>query len=1462
MLATPAPRFRRFIIVMRSLAVAVGLLSSMASGSHAQSVSTCADGGDLPPQGLVAGGQPDIRIKGTCNVQPGEYFYGKINIIRNGTQDSKLVFKERAKSVTTLWTSALIVEAGGALVAGVDGDEPFGKQDGKLTIVLYGSDQSNGNPIATSGKGATCVTPKDPDPGDPSNKTAIGPCGVPWYLWNDNGTTEFTGLPGGVKDYFYQYGGMYGDGAASADGIGYFGYKSIGVSYDGAIRLRGWKGTSKSDVLDGIKRADGTLITDPAERKKVEDANRTQSGTSWRRLARDAGAGVASLTLDSTVAGDWKADDQIVVTTTDYLPTHSEQRTITGTPTTSVAITPALTYPHGGTQYPIKARIGTNAQRMGIDPQLVNDGVEIRAAVALLTRGIRIVSGGDKAGETFAQANARVKQADPRATYHFGGHTVFRQGFRAVQVQGVEFAQLGQGGRLGHYPVHFHMVRRAPDGTYIKDSSVNESMTRWYVVHSTSNVLLARNVGYKSIGHGYYLESGTETDNRFHSNIGILARAAIHGDTNPLKVPGILAANNMGEGDDIRYTSDVKKPSVFWIMNGWNDFVGNMASGATACGACYWLLPGKNGDHTDVGHKRMNWKGYAASQAPGGQAGGAPLKSFYMNSCGSAMNSFTTVGDVAACLGFAAPPPPNTEPTDPDRMTPVRSIAPDQPNAMYYPEVESQRNPARCDLDDACRANPASCDPTKYCSSINGVFKAPVCSSTNPKDCVVTVLDRYTTSFNWGDFNFASVWLRSKWYLFDNGAVTDQLSGGLTFVSGGDYTRSSAPEGYWALAARSVFVGETNPTGLFTKAKGPLAYAADGTGCALSIANACVNKNLGVAYQLPNFSTSQRMFNIYDGPSHQDANAYLSIRTTPCTKGTECMYAVRTPGVRKDQDGTGFMPNAAIGWKQPNGFYYPPAFRSSRLLFDQVDIRHYLIEPLMIPGTYRTDYPRVQNQYINEVPLPANLMGNFTDVDRQTELTDNDGSLTGLVRKNATTPKLLETISVNKDAFFNAPIETDQCRSNLGVAPENNCSGTTRTRATAKTSPYEYLTTVVYPGCAVDGDSLSACGITPQGTNVCTDVPRDASKPELGTWRQCTKVEKRGGEWSKDCGGPFCFGVPIYRQYLIPPETGFGAVDDYACYDNPSALSCKYPFARMAGMDLFQRSIMTMNGGKYYLDTTISKNRQINSPVSGLFTDVEAVYMDCEADKRKAGTGGKGNCQQLAINEFKGNSRYYVFFVYARASTRQTYQIYVGSDFNPSQHLKVVRVPLNIVPFKPAAAGLTLAQAGWTANMITGPGGTKPDVLELTVDFKNFASELNPRTPGNGTCLPQDFCGWNGSSCECKMAANDPRVLANPKLMASCQQTCGTWAVQDIDCPTKGCLGFEFNLQKFVADDKNHRPTPTAFPTDTANFRDAITRFNRTNIPPDNAAPTASKKDSACYYAQIPGTDCPPPYKP
>ena len=256
---------------------------------------------------------------------------------------------------------------------------------------------------------------------------------------------------------------------------------------------------------------------------------------------------------------------------------------------------------------------------------------------------------------------------------------VIREGFKTVKIQGVEFRQMGQGGRLGHYPVHFHMARKTPADTYMKDSSINESMTRWIVLHSTQGVTVARNVGYKSIGHGFYLEDGTETDNKFWSNIGIYARAALatlQADlvSSPTrrtrawfpeswpttKIPRIRSSpRRTRPNPGFPYRSDNEYPTVFWITNGWNEFMGNMAAGAGACGAAYWLVPASNMNMVEVPDANKNkgvmkWSGYAELQGRPGFGGATPVKSFYKNYATSTMHSLQTTDDAPPCDGIIA----------------------------------------------------------------------------------------------------------------------------------------------------------------------------------------------------------------------------------------------------------------------------------------------------------------------------------------------------------------------------------------------------------------------------------------------------------------------------------------------------------------------------------------------------------------------------------------------------------------------------------------------------------------------------------------------------------------------------------------------------------------------------------------------------------------------------------------
>ena len=253
-------------------------------------------------------------------------------------------------------------------------------------------------------------------------------------------------------------------------------------------------------------------------------------------------------------AVDWKKGDHIVVTGTDYLPSHSEEAVLAEDAGGTAKLTlqsPGIEtekYNHRATTYSLKAKGVPADVGPQKDPNLpeLDRQVDTRAAVALLTRNIQVVSEGEKPSIPFTEEPEQLL----RRTHHGSSGLPELPGTG----RGVLPARTGwEEGTLSR-PLP-HVAQDGPAGAtmqdptpeplnYLKDCSIWDSMTRWVTLHATEGMYLARNVGFKSIGHGYYLEDATEVNNKLYSNIGVLARAAIM-DTvhNPRQVPGILADN-------------------------------------------------------------------------------------------------------------------------------------------------------------------------------------------------------------------------------------------------------------------------------------------------------------------------------------------------------------------------------------------------------------------------------------------------------------------------------------------------------------------------------------------------------------------------------------------------------------------------------------------------------------------------------------------------------------------------------------------------------------------------------------------------------------------------------------------------------------------------------------------------------------------------------------------------------
>lgn len=835
--------------------------------------------------------------------------------------------------------------------------------------------------------------------------------------------------------------------------------------------------------------------------------------------------------------------------------------------------------------------------------------------------------------------------------------------------------------------------------------------------------------------------------------------------------------------DDFPYYSDSNHPSVFWITNGENDFEYNQAFGAGTCGACYWFVPAAISGASQFEH----WFRYAGEQVGADRAGITPLEEFVGNSCSSAMNAFQVNSDTAACNGVnfkPNPPQPNTTLA----MLPSANAIKNSPPPVqdtYWPIVTGGHKPTRCAAADQ---NPDTTNAD--CST------AKICSEGNESNCAVTVLDAFTTSFTWAQQNFAAIWLRPLWALVINSVVSDIQNGGINFVTSGDFSKSSVITGFWALARKTVFIGSTQTDNPLASNAGPFNPFISSDGkikgliCASDPHNPvynslyCLSKDEGVSIQLSNFSNFQRFFSVYDGPAYQDSNAYLNIHPTYLTDdgtvtgkliggckpdanaGNPCVNSGfmngGLAGLRADQmNQRCYLPNAGIGWKQPNGFYYSPAFHSTNLFFDDVDIRHFVTEPLFIDGTFDTNVTALKQQYCYWAPTaqPGTFTG-FTDIDRETVLNDDDGSLTGLTStvKNPiplptptpSTPPKGETLSVNKESFFNAPICTYECASDV---PSNPTKDAKLPPNTANTSPYEYVTASIYPECALDVPNSKAvvrfCADQNWGSGCTTSDPTQPNS---------------------------CVGIPIYRQLLTDGET--------------AGLKQQ---KRMMGQDTFQRSGLTVNHGSYYIDTTVSKEKQ----------------------------GAK------SPNVFVSGGKYDLFFLYAKKTTAQTYTMYVGEkhpkDFG-TKNVKFGYVNIDSAKYRFKEAGNGALPAGWDSKYDADTGW-----LTLTVNMSSLADQfdLTKNVPGTEVplgqkqCQPSSMCKWkvDGKNDTCQCSITDPTNYLYDECHeknADGNDAICSWSTKDLDCPAQGCPGLQITFGIYAPDDapNHHRPPPGFFSYD------------------------------------------------
>jgi hypothetical protein len=257
------------------------------------------------------------------------------------------------------------------------------------------------------------------------------------------------------------------------------------------------------------------------------DFHGTEMNRTWLKLGADAKKDSAEVTLSESVSG-WRKGDQVIITG------GVRQNKIRKT----------FVFPPGGvrdrTQTEERTIVAIDGSKLTLDKALEYDHVgsgDFRTEVANLSR------------------NVVVESADPAKQR---GHTMYHRN-SAGSISYAEFRHLGKEGVLGRYSLHFHLCGDTMRGSSVIGASIWDSGNRWITIHGTNFLIVRDCVGYNSIGHGFFLEDGTEQFNVLDRNLAVQAR---HGKILPQQV--LPFDHNDGAG--------------FWWGNCMNTFTRNVAA--------------------------------------------------------------------------------------------------------------------------------------------------------------------------------------------------------------------------------------------------------------------------------------------------------------------------------------------------------------------------------------------------------------------------------------------------------------------------------------------------------------------------------------------------------------------------------------------------------------------------------------------------------------------------------------------------------------------------------------------------------------------------------------------------------------------------------------------------------------------------------------------------------------------
>jgi RNA polymerase sigma factor (sigma-70 family) len=287
--------------------------------------------------------------------------------------------------------------------------------------------------------------------------------------------------------------------------------KPIDARYTSLIRLH---------YIEGMSRESCPALVCCTGRLDLHGAPLSRT---WVKLGETAKAGETTLTLAEAVTG-WKVGDRVILTATQRnykLGNFTEERLVAAIEGTKLTLDKALENDHLGTG-------------------------EYRGEVANLSR------------------NVVVESADPEGVR---AHTMYHK-YSAGALSYTEFRHLGKRDVLGRYSLHYHLVGDTMRGSYVIGNSIWNSHNRWLTIHGTNYLVVRDNVGYKSVGHGFFLEDGTEVYNVLDRNLAVAAR---RGKRLPRQVLPFDANDGAG----------------YWWANSLNTFTRNVAADCDQYGFRY-----------------------------------------------------------------------------------------------------------------------------------------------------------------------------------------------------------------------------------------------------------------------------------------------------------------------------------------------------------------------------------------------------------------------------------------------------------------------------------------------------------------------------------------------------------------------------------------------------------------------------------------------------------------------------------------------------------------------------------------------------------------------------------------------------------------------------------------------------------------------------------------------------------